>query len=1359
MELKRWVMAWTVAMGAVWMSAGATSATNLLSNGTFDTAAGWGGGPFDKGPGRFYVTNGVGRLEKDRGPGATQLLRSCPLGAAGRVRISFRHRGENLSFAYIYELPSPDKPGAYVRVKNDAGGDLGEYLDIKGGADWAAYTRDIDLSPKVKGKPGARIRLQWLVWGGETPRAIELDDMVVEPLPDKPVPPPPPPLAFTVERLPKTIPYGPVRPIDPVRAEIRDGLLLKNGRPAFWAGNGTNLGSEQGGPMGMWLSKLQGTPALSICEGGRWTAARNGTNLTFKSQIVTPYLAQYREAERLGFLCDFFANGVYKWSPMRSMAEAHPDMKEFYYDHGHYMDTDPGHPVGRELQIGKRQAFFQYVNDVSYGADGMAVLELSREPGPEPSNARSRRDFRRWALRKYGTLDEANRVWHMDFASWDAVEPLHLRQTDVTGYMERILQIRKMRRDYPELIWDWVAFQQDDVAEQVRHAVEDIRRELPGMKVTIDVRGHNTETANYAALDPARIDPLEDLFYIHFGWMPFTYNDEPYDRASVLYHASFPLFSYNFFRTNTSRPIVNAEDIIDVARLPKSDGASMARNDIAALHQAPWKFRLESVKGEGMDKGWFKPGFDDAAWDDMKVPGCWDETDAYRAKPGVAWYRRRFVAHANRQDFEDGSHQFFLYGKGGAQKGTVWLNGRKVGDVAGWDTPYRFDVGALLDFGGTNEIVWRVDGAGYQNGLRFYCHILPHDKISQTKPFGAREYRHMLWTYLMRGTSGCWVWPWHEDRLRLHLPGLQRRLDAAAEIALPDLRHRTGDVAFLYGYLSNLGLPCVIGETHERYLNWLCATEFSGLRTDVFGEDRFVRDVTPERYPFLVVPHTAMVRDATYAHFKRYVEAGGTAVLTEDALTRTFARYVATDIRAFSDFVPSTGAVPSDSALYTVARRGKGRVVVVRGQPTMETVMDLLRTWRTAFGAAAVPDAPVRVASSNTRERPLIERILAGDATRKVLYLANWGGTDHAVTVTLPESVRGWTIAAQFEGRTTRAADGTLTTVVPSQDVVALVLAKPGAAPVAPFAPSPTRMHALAHVERLCHPPAQTNGGLRVLFPLFSKEEPRNKEIYPYVLDRIAAFGGVSEEAPLEAWSPELLAKYDLVVIPETVTPAYFRDRKKMERLGAWLDAYVRNGGSLFVNAHTPYSVNVYSYALTGWMGLAPYLGVDLTGGTYDEGRVIFGDPHQVWTDAVKPCELTAGVRKIELYQSRTLALRTNEHAHPTAVVTLPGDGKGAGDKVVLTSEERGKGRIVVNVSAMSFQPFRIEKADNAALLQNVMGWLLRRDVTDAMRADFRANLFLTEETLRRIRAEDASGSDHSPSCRSDSGNLIYCSP
>jgi hypothetical protein len=55
----------------------------------------------------------------------------------------------------------------------------------------------------------------------------------------------------------------------------------------------------------------------------------------------------------------------------------------------------------------------------------------------------------------------------------------------------------------------------------------------------------------------------------------------------------------------------------------------------------------------------------------------------------------------------------------------------------------------------------------------------------------------------------------------------------------------------------------------------------------------------------------------------------------------------------------------------------------------------------------------------------------------------------------------------------------------------------------------------------------------------------------------------------------------------------------------------------------------------------------------------------------------------------------------------------------------------------MAFQPFRIEHGDNAAFLQNLMGWLLDRPVTARDRAAFARDLFLTERHLKRIAADE----------------------
>ena len=53
------------------------------------------------------------------------------------------------------------------------------------------------------------------------------------------------------------------------------------------------------------------------------------------------------------------------------------------------------------------------------------------------------------------------------------------------------------------------------------------------------------------------------------------------------------------------------------------------------------------------------------------------------------------------------------------------------------------------------------------------------------------------------------------------------------------------------------------------------------------------------------------------------------------------------------------------------------------------------------------------------------------------------------------------------------------------------------------------------------------------------------------------------------------------------------------------------------------------------------------------------------------------------------------------------------------------------------FQPFRIEHDDNANLLVNTVGWLARRPVDSALRAKFRANLFLTEADLVTIAKDE----------------------
>ena len=59
-------------------------------------------------------------------------------------------------------------------------------------------------------------------------------------------------------------------------------------------------------------------------------------------------------------------------------------------------------------------------------------------------------------------------------------------------------------------------------------------------------------------------------------------------------------------------------------------------------------------------------------------------------------------------------------------------------------------------------------------------------------------------------------------------------------------------------------------------------------------------------------------------------------------------------------------------------------------------------------------------------------------------------------------------------------------------------------------------------------------------------------------------------------------------------------------------------------------------------------------------------------------------------------------------------------DAPVMAAQQFGRGRVVVTVDPMAFQPYRIGEADNAALLLNTFAWLLGEKTTPEARASFR---------------------------------------
>jgi hypothetical protein len=162
---------------------------------------------------------------------------------------------------------------------------------------------------------------------------------------------------------------------------------------------------------------------------------------------------------------------------------------------------------------------------------------------------------------------------------------------------------------------------------------------------------------------------------------------------------------------------------------------------------------------------------------------------------------------------------------------------------------------------------------------------------------------------------------------------------------------------------------------------------------------------------------------------------------------------------------------------------------------------------------------------------------------------------------------------------------------------------------------------------------------------------------------------------------------------------------------------YVEDGGSLMVISDGARTANVKAFYLKAF---APVFGVTPGWGIVrDDAKTAFGDPYQSFGNVpLAPKETLEGVKSVLNYVHFPLYY-------------------GKGTSSAMVAKTYGKGKVYLSSDVMAFQPFRIEHADNAAFLQNLMGWLLNRPVTAADREKFKKNLFLTEKHLKRIAEEE----------------------
>src|SRR5690606_2298974 len=133
--------------------------------------------------------------------------------------------------------------------------------------------------------------------------------------------------------------------------------------------------------------------------------------------------------------------------------------------------------------------------------------------------------------------------------------------------------------------------------------------------------------------------------------------------------------------------------------------------------------KTAEVKGTPMDQA-----FDDSVWEKVSIPHDWvvetpfvkvDDSQVmlhgYKAIgplfPGynIEWYRKRFEV----DKADEGKHFNLIY-EGVFRNSQVWVNGFYMGKHASGYTGFTYDISDVLNYGGENIIVVRVDATKFE---------------------------------------------------------------------------------------------------------------------------------------------------------------------------------------------------------------------------------------------------------------------------------------------------------------------------------------------------------------------------------------------------------------------------------------------------------------------------------------------------------------------------------------------------------------------------------------------------------------------------------------------------------------------
>jgi len=1140
--------------------------------------------------------------------------------------------------------------------------------------------------------------------------------------------------------VPKTSEKFPIPP-----AKIEEGCFYKNNLPSYF------IGAEVGLNQYPFLYKVLGLDILQF-TGGEYL-----NNILRESKEGDTVKISWRYPKETDLVIrEILENGFLAYvQQIEDERKCYPllddNFKDLLVTYGHFYIFRHDIPDAWKIRENARK-----ISLAAAAKYPVFAYELFNEVGFTDYGPEALKRFRSEMEAKYSSIGSANKIWKTAFKNFQEVNP---PLKGGGGDSSFTILGKKVSR----MLWlDWLKFSERNSAESFKKTYDLVKKYDPGAYLTTQT--HCQYFYDYGAhgVNPFLKSKTEDFYGDESGFTYYT-QLEGYEDVEKINRMLRNLMWLDYLSNIVpDKPQVSEETSIggayvDIKKLPR----------VLDLHNGDWKF-ISDNKEEGLKLGYWKADYDDSSWKNITVPDMW-ANQGYE-KTSFAWYRYHFKIPEKYS-----KQQIYLNAKELADTATVYINGEKIYKTKKYNEQFGIDISKYLKLS-ENVLAIGIKNDYFQAN-RYWGGIrggisLDLENAGEMIPMNYGQMRSFFWERALHGEAG--VFPsyiyspegyrqysvFNPEKIRYDalkgLPKAKAEINSVGKIVLTKKPRRDGVIALVYPlenmryHIHKVFSDMIAGPLIYDLSKWYAGLLFSGVPLSVVSND-YILGKNISKYRAVFMRGNDRVPGKLMEKLRKYVSDGGVLVIDDSSLMKeedsdknlsaedflgckrlsVVKEQNEIDLSSFKMGTVNSGnkkrdasggtllelkggkSIASDEkqrAAIVLNNFGKGKVYTIgRELPENET-NKLLQAILKKEGISP------EIQLSSSKNLPYVEKHLLGEKGSYLLYLHNWGGGVHDVSIKIPGNL----LPGNYNIRNLETGKAIVENIsvqdlkekgikieLQSQTATALIIEEKNLKPLAIDDISEEQRKWLDYICR----PSPKNVPLEKRILIDSAHINQYSRIHLLTAAKALEDKGYEVNITLSELTEKTMKTYtDHIGLEELSDYGIFFmggisriEIKEADKLIEW----VKNGGSLFICGNwfrgphgwlSNYSVNSKLYSK---------LGALVENNSFEDGTNNLNKEamYPVFSN-IAESKITKGVKDIYSQGMAVLNLKAPEWQ----ALVKGNKTSNYPDKPAIAVRTFGKGKIVLCGDAAWLKPTLLGKGDNMKLLINLMNWLAVKD-------------------------------------------------